>query len=81
MEEAACADRIIVINDGEVYMQGTPKEIFSRISELHVIGLEAPQGTELINTLVEAGCDLPAGCVSEEECVRTLVRYYKEHQA
>ena len=36
MEEAACADRIIVINDGNVYMQGTPKEIFSRIDELHV---------------------------------------------
>ena len=81
MEEAAKADRIIVINDGRVYMSGTPKEIFSRIDELHAIGLEAPQGTELIEALRRAGCNLPAGCVNEEECIEALVRFYEEQKA
>ena len=80
MEEAACADRIIVINDGGICMSGTPKEIFSRIDELHQIGLEAPQGTELIDVLRRAGCDLPAGCISEEECVSALLRFYEEQK-
>lgn len=81
MEEAAKADRIIVINDGRVYMSGTPKEIFSHIDELHAIGLEAPQGTELIEALRRAGCNLPAGCVNEEECIEALVRFYEEQKA
>ena len=81
MEEAACADRIIVINDGRLYMSGTPREIFSRIDELHAIGLEAPQGTELVEALRRMGCDLPSGCVTEAECVEALVRFYKEHTA
>ena len=55
MEEAARADRVIVINDSFVYMDGTPKEVFSRIDELKSVGLEAPQGTELIHELQKLG--------------------------
>lgn len=78
MEEAAHADRIIVMNDGHVYMQGTPQEIFSRIEELHAIGLEAPQGTELLYALQKKGCALPDGCVTDDACIEALVRYYEE---
>ena len=78
MEEAAHADRIVVMNDGRLYMDGTPSEIFSEIDRLHEIGLEAPQSTELVEVLRRAGCDLPLGCVSEEACVEALVRCYEE---
>ncbi len=78
MEEAAHADRIVVINDGRLYMDGTPNEIFSEIDRLHEIGLEAPQSTELVEALRRAGCDLPLGCVTEEACVDALLRCYEE---
>ncbi len=78
MEEAAHADRIVVMNDGRLYMDGTPSEIFSEIDRLHEIGLEAPQSTELVEAIRRAGCDLPLGCVSEEDCVDALVRAYEE---
>ncbi len=78
MEEAAHADRIVVINDGRLYMDGTPSEIFSEIERLHEIGLEAPQSTELVEALRRAGCDLPLGCVTEEACVDALVKCYEE---
>lgn len=78
MDEAAHADRIIVVNDGRVYMDGTPAEVFSRIDELHAIGLEAPQTTELLDLLRREGCPLPAGYAEDEACVDALVRLYEE---
>lgn len=81
MEEAVHADRIIVINDGRVYMEGTPAEIFSRVDELHAIGLEAPQGTELLWALRKEGCDLPDGCISDEACIEALCHLYEEQKA
>ena len=81
MEEAVHADRIIVINDGRVYMEGTPAEIFSRVEDLHAIGLEAPQGTELLFALRKEGCALPDGCISDEACIEALCRLYEEHKA
>lgn len=81
MEEAVHADRIIVVNDGRVYMEGTPAEIFSRVEDLHAIGLEAPQGTELLFALRKEGCALPDGCISDEACIEALCRLYEEHKA
>lgn len=78
MDEAAHADRIIVVNDGRVYMDGTPSEVFSRIDELHAIGLEAPQTTELLSLLRREGCPLPAGYTEDEACIDALVRAYEE---
>ncbi|MBQ8350973.1 MAG: energy-coupling factor transporter ATPase [Clostridia bacterium] len=78
MDEAAHADRIIVVNDGRVYMDGTPGEVFSRIDELHAIGLEAPQTTELFDFLRREGCPLPAGYTEDEACIDALVRLYEE---
>ena len=73
MDEAAHADRIVVINDGKVYMDGTPTEIFSQIERLHAVGLEAPQGTELLHALHTDGYDLPEGCVDESACVEACL--------
>lgn len=80
MEEAVHADRVIVINDGRVVMDGRPAEIFSRIDELHAIGLEAPQGTELLHAIRAAGYDLPDDCVTDDACVEALVRLYEEQK-
>ena len=74
MDEAAHADRIVVVNDGRVYMDGTPAEVFSRIEDLHAIGLEAPQTTELFDLLRRKGCPLPSGYTEDEACVDALVR-------
>ena len=77
MDEAARADRVIVVNDGTVYMQGTPAEVFAQVDALHAVGLEAPQETELIEQLRRGGLDLPAGCVGFDQCVNALASFYE----
>ena len=72
MEEAARADRVIVINDGVVALDGEPREVFSHIELLHSMGLEAPQGVELLHLL---GLDEAAGALTEEECADALTAY------
>jgi energy-coupling factor transport system ATP-binding protein len=73
MEEAARADRVIVINDGEMILDGTPKEVFSKVDLLHSIGLESPQSTELVNKLRSAGFDVDIQAIGEEECLKTIL--------
>lgn len=77
MDEAAQADRVIVMNDGQVYMDGTPNTIFSRIEELHAVGLEAPQAVELLSLLRKRGLDLPTDCVDDDACIEALARYFE----
>lgn len=72
MEEAARADRVIVINDGEMILDGTPKEVFSEVDLLHRIGLESPQSTELVNRLSGLGLDVDLYAIGEEECIDTI---------
>ena len=78
MDEAARADRVVVINDGEIIMDGTAREIFDRTDELHAIGLESPQSVELIKLLRKDGVDLEGTVLTEDECVDALVRYFNE---
>ena len=73
MEEAIEADRIIVMDDGRIVMDGQPREIFSRVKELKSHGLEVPQVTELAWELKEAGMPLTDGILSREELVEQLV--------
>ncbi len=72
MEEAARADRVIVINDGEIILDGTPKEVFSHAEKLHKIGLEAPQGTELTVLLKKAGVKIDTDVLEIDECVDSV---------
>ena len=72
MEEAVNADRVIVMDDGRIVMDGEPREIFSRVRELKSHGLDVPQVTELAFALREAGMPLPEGILSREELVREL---------
>lgn len=77
MQEAARADRVIIINDGRLIIDGTPNEVFARVDELHRIGLEAPQGTELLHLLRKNGVKVNANAVTEEACVEALVQLLK----
>lgn len=73
MEEAIDADRIIVMDDGKIVMDGKPKEIFSKVRELKSYGLDVPQATELAFELKEAGMPLSDGILSREELVKELL--------
>ncbi len=72
MEEAARAGRVIVISDGRILMDGTPREVFTQVERLISCGLEAPQGTELLHELSQAGYPLPDGCTTVAECADAL---------
>lgn len=73
MEEVIDADRVIVMDEGQVVMDGTPREVFSRVKELKRYSLDVPQVTELADELKEGGMDLPDGILTIEELVDRLV--------
>ena len=77
MDEAARADRVLVIDDGELLLDGTPREVFSQVELLERVGLEAPQATRLLYELTEAGLSLPLGCIGTEECAEALLGLWK----
>ena len=72
MEEATEADRIIVMDEGRIVMDGRPKEIFSRVRELKEHGLDVPQVTELAYELKEAGMPLSDGILTRDQLVKEL---------
>ena len=72
MEEVIYADRVIVMDDGKIQMQGTPKEIFSRVDELKELRLDVPQVTLLAYELQKRGVPLPNGILTVEEFVEEL---------
>jgi len=78
MDEAARADRVIIINDGKLVRDGVPRAVFSEVDYLKSIGLESPQGTLLIDALIKAGCDLPKSLLEENECADAIYAYLKD---
>ena len=74
MEEAARADRVIVINDGRVALDGTARKVFSRTEELHSMGLESPQGVELVAELRAAGIDIAGEVLTAKECEAAIAQ-------
>lgn len=73
MDEATLSDRVIVIDDGKIYLDGTPKEVFSKVRELNRAGLDVPQVTDLFYELnEEAGFDLPDGIIDMDEGAEIL---------
>ncbi|HCT92353.1 MAG TPA: energy-coupling factor transporter ATPase, partial [Lachnospiraceae bacterium] len=72
MEEVIYADKVFVMDSGRVVMEGTPREIFSRVEELKSYRLDVPQATLLAWELKKAGVDLPDGILSREELVEAL---------
>ncbi|MBR4049599.1 MAG: energy-coupling factor transporter ATPase [Clostridia bacterium] len=78
MDEAVEADRVVVIDNGEVYMDGTPREVFSRADELIAVGLDVPQATQLAKALNAEGIDIRTDILNEEECIRAVLELLKE---
>lgn len=72
MDEAVKADRIIVVDHGQVIMEGKPKEVFKNVSKLKEIGLDVPQVTQLCYNLKKEGIDVPDDIITEEECIKVL---------
>ena len=72
MDEAAKADRVVVLHKGKVIADGDPKAVFSQAKLLHSIGLAAPDTVELCDALNQEGFDLPLDALSVEECAQTI---------
>lgn len=73
MEEAAMADRVIVMDDGHIIMDDTPRKVFSRVEELHRVGLDVPQVTQAAYELKKRGFDIRADVLSVEELYNELI--------
>lgn len=82
MDEALQADRIFVMNDGKIILQGTPKEVFLKGKEVEELGLKLPQSCRLANELRKKGLDIPEDVISEDELVDVLkdIFSYKDTQ-
>jgi energy-coupling factor transport system ATP-binding protein len=72
MTEAMQADRVIVMGDGRIKFQGTPREVFSRVEELEKLGLEAPLAAKFAFELRKSGVKLPQGIITNEELAEAL---------
>ena len=68
MNEAALADRVVVMDDGHVVMDGAPREILTRMEDLRAIGLDVPHTVELLRGLRDDGFDVPLDALTVEEC-------------
>ena len=77
MDEAAKADRVIIINDGKLLMEGKPNEVFSHIDLLREHHLDVPQATELAQYLRSLGYDIPDDILTPEECAAAIMRAKK----
>lgn len=74
MDEAEHADRVIVMNDGCLAMDGTPREVFARVEELRALGLAAPSTVELLYELNQRGCHLPLDAITVDECADAIIK-------
>ncbi len=74
MEEVVHADRVIVMDEGKIVMDGTPREIFSKVDELKKYRLDVPQVTELAYELRRGGADMPEGILSLDEFVESFMK-------
>lgn len=78
MEEAATADRVVVMEDGRVMADGTPREVFSRVQQLREVALDVPQPTELCYVLRQHGIAVPADVLTVDECIEALAGLMEE---
>ena len=77
MDEAAQADRLVVMSKGKVIADGAPRDVFKQVEELKEVGLTVPETTELLWELQKAGVDVSLDALSDEECAQTLYQLLK----
>lgn len=73
MDEAAQADRTVVIDDGEIVLDGTPKEVFKNVEKLKSLGLDVPQVTELAYELRKMGIEISDDVLTVDECFDEII--------
>lgn len=78
MEEAALADRIVVMDNGEIIMDGVPRDVFSNVELMKRVGLDVPQVTELMYLLGKSGLPSDTHIIDEDECAEALLELLKE---
>ena len=77
MEEAAQADRVLVMSRGRIVMEGTPEQVFSQTERLHGYHLDVPQAAELRDELVKAGISMPENVITPDACAEELYKLLK----
>lgn len=80
MDEAAKADRVVVLDEGKVILDDSPENVFENEQKLLSIGLDVPQSTALAHRLREKGIDLPEGILTPEQCAREILKLAKGKQ-
>lgn len=78
MDEAVQADRVVVMDDAKIIMDGKPKEVFKQVDRLEEIGLDVPQPTKLAQLLRQEGYDLPDDILDVDECIEKLSAFLEE---
>ena len=78
MDECIDADRLLVVSDGKLVLDGTPKEVFSQVEHMRSIGLDVPATAETLHELRAAGADVPLDALSDAEAAGAIVRWLKE---
>lgn len=78
MPEAVLADRVVIMSDGGILTDGTPKEVFTQVELLRAAGLTVPETTQLLYALNQDGFQLPLDALSVEECAQTLRDFLTE---
>ena len=79
MEEAENADRVIVMDEGNIILDGTPADVFSNVEEIKRVGLDVPQTTELLYNLKKCGCSVADGVVSINDCIREIEKLFERN--
>ena len=74
MDEAAQADRVLVMDAGKILLDDTPEEVFSHVDEMKAVGLDVPQVTELVDELRKCGMQLDPHIITEEACAEALMQ-------
>ena len=77
MEDAAQADRVLVMNKGHIVMEGTPREVFSQTEKVRSLRLDVPQAAVLRDELCKAGLPMPEGIIDVEECAQAIYNLLK----
>ena len=78
MEEAALADRVVVLDGGKIQLDAPPHEVFAQVDKMKALGLDVPQATAVLYQLRKAGIDLPPCALNEDECVDALLKLLGE---
>ncbi len=80
MNEAALCDRVVVINDGKIELDGKPEDVFTKVEHLEEIGLDVPQTVDVLYGLYKSGIDISYNKLSVEDCADEIMSYYSKNK-